>query len=1070
LTHICWNTQDIIDRIAGLEGEGPLPRRTVVVPRARVAHMLQRALIQQDRVEVLAGTRFVTVKALAVEVLRAADVRFREGENELRPSRLQVLFRGGLDPEYFRRSLVQSAPGWEHALARTVGELERAGLNAADLQQVTTPAGRGLATVWAALDQTAGVSMTRAGMVARAAKVLEHQPHVAAGWGAVLALATGYVDGVEARLIQAIPRVEVALRAARPLRAGFADRVEALFGVGARGALEAEEPPLQGEIDLQVFVRYLFEPPEVQSHPQRTRAGAEPDGTVSLEEHAGACAEIEAAADWVVQQVVERQTPLEEIALLVPQLDPMAQLVADRLQQLPWAGGFPVHVAGGRALTSSSAGGRMLAVLEALRGHLGADLVAAILPLLGTADQPIAHGAAMDLAHALGTVGGSAAHPQGAMAWPERAASRESALAAQVAGAEETDGDEEQAGHARGVREKERLLRDLQIVRPGLEQLVGVAEALLEIRPLTEVWPLLATFLRKRVLVGEDDEEALGLLDHAVDEACRDASCGTLSGSDALGLIETTLRSLRAPVGRFGEAAVYVGTVSGAVGLEFEAVRVMGLVDGTIPASPREDTVLPDDVRERIGQGRATVASDVALRSLQELYQVVADTGGKLVLSTPRLGLDRSYREPSSVFLEAATALGRPPRDGSSDREVPDLEEIRQREFARSQARARAFRERHPIGEAAWHDRVAGDRREGRAPAVPSQWLDERELDLVRIAALQDKADWSAMDGILGADADGPLLPGLTPRRPLSASRWRTFLSCPHRFLYEHLLGWAEPATRRPHGELDALAYGSLFHRVLECFFRSGGAQFWSRQEPLSAWQQDAQGTAEREFGLVLEQYPLEGEAVQRQQLDRLRGEVREFVQYLWELGPSRFAATERPFGYAEPVALPSEAKQVFVRGYIDLIDVVGNTTRIWDVKTGKCHLRRGSDADPVPTLDAQLALYGLVARQLADQWGVEDLQAAYAHTNDRRGRIRAFADDFEELETAGRWWLSVTAQLMADRSFPRTPSSEDCTYCPFLPVCGPKATVRSGRLLAAAGDDVRDGGVALAEFARVRS
>lgn len=114
--------------------------------------------------------------------------------------------------------------------------------------------------------------------------------------------------------------------------------------------------------------------------------------------------------------------------------------------------------------------------------------------------------------------------------------------------------------------------------------------------------------------------------------------------------------------------------------------------------------------------------------------------------------------------------------------------------------------------------------------------------------------------------------------------------------------------------------------------------------------------------------------------------------------------------------------------------------------------------------MDAQLALYGLVARKLARQWsGTGRLQAAYAHPDERRGRLREFGEDFASLEAAGRRWLEATAGLMAERSFPRTPSAEDCTYCPFLAVCGEQAAQRSAALLHGA-----DG--ALGAFVGVRA
>jgi len=53
--------------------------------------------------------------------------------------------------------------------------------------------------------------------------------------------------------------------------------------------------------------------------------------------------------------------PLEEIAVLVPDLDPLAGLVAGRLGRLPWHDGvFPVCVVGGLPLVAFAAGARAL--------------------------------------------------------------------------------------------------------------------------------------------------------------------------------------------------------------------------------------------------------------------------------------------------------------------------------------------------------------------------------------------------------------------------------------------------------------------------------------------------------------------------------------------------------------------------------------------------------------------------------------------------------------------------------------------------------------------------------------
>ena len=95
---------------------------------------------------------------------------------------------------------------------------------------------------------------------------------------------------------------------------------------------------------------------------------------------------------------------LEEIAVLVPTLDPLAGLVADRIARLPWHDGlFPVYVAGGLPLSSFAGGARALAVVRALRAHLAADTLADVLPalrLVDGAERHLSRGAAMDLVEA----------------------------------------------------------------------------------------------------------------------------------------------------------------------------------------------------------------------------------------------------------------------------------------------------------------------------------------------------------------------------------------------------------------------------------------------------------------------------------------------------------------------------------------------------------------------------------------------------------------------------------------------------------------------------------------------
>jgi len=111
----------------------------------------------------------------------------------------------------------------------------------------------------------------------------------------------------------------------------------ALFGDAASAALDAATVPRSGESERAILTSYLFEPPAVLADGARARS-AGPDGTVDIEEHAGLESELEAAADWVARQVLDG-TPLEDIAVLAPAIDPLAGLLVERLSRLPWPDG-----------------------------------------------------------------------------------------------------------------------------------------------------------------------------------------------------------------------------------------------------------------------------------------------------------------------------------------------------------------------------------------------------------------------------------------------------------------------------------------------------------------------------------------------------------------------------------------------------------------------------------------------------------------------------------------------------------------------------------------------------------
>jgi hypothetical protein len=654
----------------------------------------------------------------------------------------------------------------------------------------------------------------------------------------------------------------------------------------------------------------------------------------------------------------------------------------------------------------------------------------------------------------LGTAGGNPARPEGALDWATRAARREPDLAAQLERARAGADDPERSGLARTARDLERLLGDLRAVRPAIEALVGVARLVVDGAGLAEVWPALRAFLAEWLLQPGEGPRAHDLLDDRLGTLTADAACGALIGDDALHAIEEALLAMRLSTGRFGEPAVYVGTVRDAVGLPFRVLRVIGLAEGHLPPATREDPVVPDVLRDRLEVPVLATAADRVLEALHVLDAAVRNAGARVALSAPRLDIERSEREASSVILEAAAALGRPNAvTGERRATIPDTLAVRRDAFIPAHRAALHQRLHTPLGEAAWQDAVALG-----AAGIPPRWCGTAALDLARIAALRSDEAPGPMDGLLPAEAASVSVPGLTREWPISPSVLGTLLGCPHAFLLGNILGFEEPAEAPSLRDIGQPAYGSLFHRVAEQFYRAQGAALGAREGTLSGWLAQADQVVERAFDEFLEQYPLVGEAVRGRQRERLRQDVHELIEYEWTRGPiRRFVAVERGFGRPVPVELPLGARALFVRGQIDRLDVEDGRTVVRDLKTGRAHPRLGKERDPDPALDIQLAVYGIVARQLAREWGVPARGgAAYLYIG-RGADQRDWQRDFHgTLEPAAREWLDTAAALLAERAFPRTSNKADCAFCPFRPVCGDDGVYeRAARVLASGGESL---------------
>ncbi|MCB1299016.1 MAG: hypothetical protein KDB08_08555, partial [Microthrixaceae bacterium] len=108
-------------------------------------------------------------------------------------------------------------------------------------------------------------------------------------------------------------------------------------------------------------------------------------------------------------------------------------------------------------------------------------------------------------------------------------------------------------------------------------------------------------------------------------------------------------------VGRFGEG-VLVGPISLGIGVDLDLVVVLGLAEGTFPATARDDSLLPDDERQAT-RGQLPLRSASVDRHHHQFLATI-DATARQVLCVPKGDLRRSReRVPSRWVLDVASEL-----------------------------------------------------------------------------------------------------------------------------------------------------------------------------------------------------------------------------------------------------------------------------------------------------------------------------------------------------------------------------------------------------------------------------
>ncbi|MET0726925.1 MAG: PD-(D/E)XK nuclease family protein [Acidimicrobiales bacterium] len=417
-------------------------------------------------------------------------------------------------------------------------------------------------------------------------------------------------------------------------------------------------------------------------------------------------------------------------------------------------------------------------------------------------------------------------------------------------------------------------------------------------------------------------------------------------------------------VGRFGDG-VLVGSVEMGIGLDLDLVVILGLAEGSFPATVRDDSLLPDGERAAC-RGELGLRSHRVERQHRHLLGSLSGARRQL-LCVPRGDLRRSVeRVPSRWVLDLAMGVA-----GTTDRWWGhDL-----------------LRASQP-----WVHHVASFDAGLRHASVPATAQEHRLRALLATGgslAATDDARTAAGAEIINARRsraftrfDGNLA-GLAVASPLdsitSPTRLERWATCPHAYLVEDVLRAAPVENPEESLTISPLEKGSLIHKVLEDFLtavlRGPEAE---RPTPLQPWSDAHHRRIEalgRQHCDHWEAQGLTGRPIfWKRDRRRILADLHAFLHHdhahRAAHGTSPLAA-ELGFGFPgedDPVGIGlPDGRVLRFRGRADRVDLaIDGTLHVVDYKTGKLSdsYTALTGTDPVRAgTKLQLPVYGLAAR-----------------------------------------------------------------------------------------------------------
>jgi RecB family exonuclease len=519
-------------------------------------------------------------------------------------------------------------------------------------------------------------------------------------------------------------------------------------------------------------------------------------------------------------------------------------------------------------------------------------------------------------------------------------------------------------------------------------------------------------------------------------------------GTTLAGFRQALEEALEAPAGRTGAtgSGVFVASLGAALGMEFEAVWVLGMADGSFPPRASEDPLLPDALRRQVGDGRLPLRRDSVLEERRVFLAALA-SGKRRYLSYSRTdSAAQRGQHPSPWFLDAASALNGGQRVSSQDLprlKVSWLSVIESPEHALEDAVAGEAADEHEfdLGSiASW--RRAGGRLEYHPLAAGESSL-ARALRLEQARRAAALTPWDGYVASIAATS-ARLAQALTA--VISPTRLERWAECPFRFFLGDVLSRAALETPEELVTISALDKGKLIHSILERFIKEAdppaiGAPWEPRHAGLLL------AIAEEEFQKAEDS----GVTGRRLLWEAVKADIRQDLETFLEKDAEwRAARGMRPlhveweFGIkSDPVTLAlTDGSQVNFRGLIDRVDVDEKKARalVIDYKTGSAFSYDDMKDNPLGQgTHLQLPVYALAARTVLIPGATVEAEYWFISS---RGKFERKTVPLAEVEGAFKTTVQAIVAGIRGGVFPANPGPSgrdgpaNCTYCDFNRLC----------------------------------